>query len=73
MRFNARRDGAIPKRWFVCGIMESRDGTEYYFAVLRLPSWQLRPSIVTDRDEWHQLALTFHGRDGFAFRWFLAN
>lgn len=72
MRIKARCE-PIPNRWFVCGTFEYADGSEYYFAVLRLPSWQLRPSWRADADEWHQLALTFHGRDGFAFKWFLAD
>jgi hypothetical protein len=60
---------AIPVRTFVCGTMEADDGQDYYFAVLRLPSYQLMPSWRMDRDEWHQLAIRFHGKHGFDMQW----
>lgn len=62
---------AIPERWFVCGTIEHHKGGEYYFAVLRLPSYQFMNSLVYDAPRWHQLALMFHGLYGFKFEWLL--
>lgn len=62
----------IPERWFVCGIAEETNGDEYYFAVLRLPSYQFMRSIETDWYEWHQLAWLWHGKRGFKALWLRA-
>lgn len=61
----------IPERWFVSGTIEHDDGSEYYFAVLRLPSYQLLESFMHRRPSWHQLAIMWHGRDGFRIDWLL--
>ena len=64
-----KSDEVIPDRWFVCGIVETRPGEEYYFAVLRLPVYQFMGSIIDDRPRWHQLAVRFHGKHGFDTQW----
>jgi hypothetical protein len=63
----------IPCKWFVCGILEYGNGEEYYFAVLRLPSYQFMYSICYDRPQWHQLAIRFHGKRGFDVDWLLCD
>lgn len=63
---------AIPARWFVAGTIDYGDGEEYWFFVLRLPSYQFMRSWETDLDEWHQLAFRFHGKRGFDFQWIRA-
>lgn len=36
---------------------------------LRLWSWTFAQDFLHTRHCWHRLYLTWHGRDGFAFRW----
>ena len=60
----------IPRRWFVCGIFEHGDGSEYYFAVLRLPSYQYKRDFYSGFYQWHQLGIIFHGKHGFRTAWF---
>lgn len=62
---------AIPEKWFVAGTIEYENGEEYSFAVLRLPSYQLLESWIHRRPCWHQLAITYHGREGFRIEWLL--
>lgn len=62
---------AIPERWFVAGTIEYQSGEEYHFAVLRLPSYRLMESFLYLRPCWHQLAVMYHGRDGFQIEWLL--
>jgi hypothetical protein len=45
------------------------DEREERIAILRLPSWQMRESICSLREEWHQLALVYRGWHGFSFHW----
>lgn len=61
----------IPERWFVTGILVSgnANGDEYRFAVLRLPSYRMGTSLYHQKPEWQQLAIFYHGRDGFSLEW----
>ena len=62
----------IPCKWFVCGTLEEMDGSEFNFFALRLPSYQFMWDWCARHDRWHQLALFYHGRDGFSLRWMYA-
>ncbi len=59
----------IPEHWFVVGTLVIGDGDEYHFAVLRLPSYRMGLSLVMRQPEWQQLAIFYHGRDGFSLEW----
>jgi hypothetical protein len=59
----------IPDRWFVAGILECGDGNEYHFAVLRLPSYRWGLDLYYQEHRWLQLAIFYHGRDGFSINW----
>lgn len=58
-----------PFRWFTCGTFDYDNGEEYWFAILKLPSWQWMECFWTLQYCWHQLAIRFHGKHGFSMAW----
>ena len=62
-----------PFRWWLWAVLVEPDGREWRLAVLKLPSYQLRYWPLRCRDEWHQLALVYHGDCGFSFEWLLTD
>lgn len=64
-----KRYEPIPRRWWVAGILEEGGGDEYYFAALRLPSYQWGVDISLDQYRWLQLTIFWHGLDGFRILW----
>lgn len=60
---------AIPFRWWTFCILEVGNGEEYYFAALRLPSYQWGHDLYQNIYRWLQLTITWHGRDGFSACW----
>lgn len=60
---------ALPYHWWFFGILENGDGTEYYIASLRLPSYKWDRDFYQDYYCWLQLTIVWHGRDGFRVCW----
>jgi hypothetical protein len=72
---------AMPKHWCSYGALRSHSGKpDRKYIAIRLPSWEMRYSIYSDRMTWHRLCLIWTGydegarhletdKDGWHFHW----
>lgn len=59
----------FPERWWFFVIVEQDDGREFYLAQLRLPSYKFDFCFYERAYRWMQLAIFWHGNEGFSKRW----
>jgi len=58
-----------PFKVFLWAILKHEDGREERLAILKLPSWKMKESFLTNKPEWHRLRLIYLGWRGFFFDW----